>query len=102
MTDMTDLIPIALPAAVATFTWYFNERRKRATEQYQAKEKKYAALVGALEGFYASTDRDVARQMKSTFLVELSRCWLYCPDDVIRHAYAFLKTVRAGELATDE
>jgi hypothetical protein len=92
-----DFLKVALPAAAAIITWVVNEWRRRAHEDYVRKEARYLELLKALRGFYVET-QDSA--MKQSFVDELTRCWLYCPDGVIRKAYAFLDTVRVGAKTT--
>ena len=90
---MLDFLKFFLPLAGAAFAWYWNERRKRITEEYERKAEKYGALVDSLQGFYVGVSPDQSRQLKAHFIQELNKCWLYCPDEVIQKAYAFLNTV---------
>jgi hypothetical protein len=78
--------------------WFANERRKRAWEEYQRKEENYKALVRASRGFYVATQET---QKKTAFLEQVDLCWLYCSDDVISAAYAFLETVKTGAGSTE-
>ena len=87
-----------LPLTGAAFAWYWNEREKRLSEEYQRKEAKYVALIESLEGFYEKTS-DAG--LKNKFLEELNKCWLYCPDEVIKKGYAFLETVHTGANSSD-
>jgi hypothetical protein len=93
---LLDFLKFFLPLAGAALAWFLNERRKRSAEEYERKEKKYSALIDALQGFYVATQPSKAQELKAQFLGELNKCWLYCPDDVIRKAYAFLATVHTG------
>jgi hypothetical protein len=42
--------------------------------------------------FFDGGDKDEQQD----FLNELKVCWLYCPDEVLRKAYAFLTTVEGN------
>lgn len=97
-----DFLKFFLPLAGAAVAWFINERRKRSTEEYERKERRYSALVDSLQGFYVTAPPDRAREEKAQFLRELNNCWLYCPDEVIRKAYVFLATVHTGANSTDE
>ena len=94
-----DYLKFFLPLAGAAFVWYWNEREKRLSEEYQRKEAKYVALIESLEGFYEKTS-DAG--LKNKFLEELNKCWLYCPDEVIKKGYAFLETVQTGANSSDD
>jgi len=77
-----------------------NEWRKRVWEQYQRKEENYNELVLCLKGFYVgATD---AIEIKAEFLNQLNRCWLYCPDDIIKKGYVFLDTVHTNKQSSDK
>jgi hypothetical protein len=91
-------LPLFLPLAAGVVAWLVNENQRRRWEEYRRKEERYRELLKALQGFYAT--HDTAR--KQVFLEELSLCWLYCPDEVIGKAYAFLDTVKTGVRATDQ
>ncbi|MDE2149259.1 MAG: hypothetical protein KGJ55_05370 [Gammaproteobacteria bacterium] len=98
--ESVDFWKFALPLSGAVVAWFVNEWRKRVLEQYQRKEERYRELVHCLRGFYVSAQGP--DDLKGKFLDELNLCWLYCPDDVIRKAYAFLETVQAGRNEPDE
>ena len=84
---------ILIPLLSAVVAWYANERSKRAWEEYVRKEQHYSALLRSLKGFYqASADKE----LREEFLLQLNLCWLYCPDEVIMKAYAFLDSVHEG------
>lgn len=86
---------IALPVAAAIITWSLTEWRKRTWEQYRRKEEKYKDLIRCSRGFYepsTEAEKTVAEKMKAEFLEQLSQCWLYCPDEVIKKAYDYLWT----------
>jgi hypothetical protein len=94
----TGFIEITIPLVGAVLAWYANERRKRAWEEYVRKEENYKKLLSLLRGFHVSTQNTATKQ---GFLDELNQCWLYCPDDIIRKAYAFLDTVKVGSQSDD-
>lgn len=101
--EIFDFLKFFLPLAGVAFAWYWNERSKRIAEEYERKEAKYAALIESLPGFYVSaTAPDQSRKLKANFLAELNNCWLYCPDEVIRTAYAFLEKIQTGVRCSDE
>lgn len=97
-----EFLKFSLPLAGATVAWFMNERRKRSAEEYERKEKKYAALIEALHGFYTSAKPDKALELREMFLRELDNCWLYCPDDVLRKASVFLASVHTGANTSNE
>jgi hypothetical protein len=89
-----------VPLLGAVVAWLANEWQKRIAQQYERKEQRYKELLSSLRGFYVGAAN--AEALMAEFLVQLNISWMYCPDDVIRKAYAFLDTVRVGERATDE
>ena len=96
---MISFIGIVIPLVTATVLWYVNERSKRLSEQYVRKEENYKQLIKSLRGFYvASYDPG----LRNSFIEQLNLCWLYCPDDVIKKAYAFLATVHTAQQVSDE
>ncbi|MCD6153236.1 MAG: hypothetical protein J7J07_04915 [Syntrophobacterales bacterium] len=90
----------AAPLFGAAIAWFVNEWRKRVWEQYQRKEESYKELVHYLKGFYVGAEN--ANELKAEFLSQLNRCWLYCPDEVIKKGYAFLNTVSPNKQSSDE
>jgi len=94
-----DFWKFVVPLMGAVFAWFLNEWRKRIWEQYQRKEDQYKVLIKCLQGFYVGTENPL---MKAEFLQQLNICWLYCPDEVIKKAYAFLDTVHTNQTTTDE
>lgn len=97
-----DFLKFFLPLVGVTVAWFWNERRKRAADEYVRKEKKYEALVDSLRGFYTQAiGLPEGRELKGRFLQELNKCWLYCPDEVIKKAYAFMATVHTDKVHTD-
>ena len=97
-----DLLRIGIPVLVAILVWLLNEHSKRQWEWYKRKEDRYVALVESLRGFYANADPTVAKENKDEFINQVSLCWLYCPDEVIRKAYNFLDHVRIGVQKSDK
>ncbi|PSV20935.1 hypothetical protein C0W44_10430 [Photobacterium leiognathi subsp. mandapamensis] len=87
----------AAPLFGAVIAWFVNEWRKRIWKQYHRKEESYKELLRCLQGFYEGTDPKLAKELKSQFLMEVNKCWLYCPDDVIHKAYIFLDTVKDNQ-----
>jgi hypothetical protein len=55
-------------------------------------------LLRASRGFHTNA-QDTAK--KATFLEQVDLCWLYCTDEVIQKAYAFLETVKTGATTTE-
>jgi len=95
-----DFWKFAAPLFGAVVAWFVNEWRKRIWEQYQRKEESYRELLRCLKGFYVGATN--TNELKTEFLNQLNRCWLYCPDDVILKGYAFLNTVHAANPSPDE
>lgn len=100
---MKEVFELLLPAVTAVVAWVVNEHRKRAHEDYIRKEKNYESMFEALRGFYteAAQSPDGGRTLKERFLLEVNKMWLYCPDEVIKSAYAFLETVGTGRIHSD-
>ena len=88
------------PLFGAIFAWLINEWRKRVWEQYKRKEESYKELLRCLKGFYIGA-QDSAK-LKQEFLDQLNRCWLYCPDDVIKKGYSFLDSVHEHKITSHE
>jgi len=95
-----DFWKLSAPLFGAIIAWFVNEWRKRIWEQYQRKEESYKELLSCLKGFYVGPNNE--NDLKSKFLKQLNRCWLYCPDDVILKGYAFLNTVHAANPSSNE
>jgi hypothetical protein len=95
-----DFWKFAIPLLGAVIAWFTNEYRKRVADQYQRKEANYKELVRSLRGFYDGAAN--ASSMKAEFLNQLNISWLYCPDEVIRKGYAYVDTVHAKKVHTDE
>ena len=88
------------PLFGAVIAWFINEWRKRIWEQYQRKEESYRELLRCLTGFYVGANN--ANELKTEFINQLNRCWLYCPDEIILNGYAFLDTVHVSTPSSDE
>jgi len=99
---LLDSLKFFVPLVGAVLAWFWNERRKRVAEEYERKAEKYAALVDSLQGFYVGISEEDGRRLKARFLQELNKCWLYCPDEVIKKAYAFLDTAHTKAQHGDE
>jgi hypothetical protein len=89
-----------VPLLGADVAWFANEWRKRIADQYQGQEANYKELFKSLRGFYG--DAANAEALKADFLNPLNAAWLYCPDEVIKKGYAFLDTVHAKAVHTDD
>jgi hypothetical protein len=89
----TGLTQLVLPLLAGVVAWSANEWRKRAADERQRKEERYRQLLSALSAFYVGVD-DPAK--KTAFFDEVTLCWLYCPDSVIRAAYEFLDKAQKG------
>jgi Pyruvate/2-oxoacid:ferredoxin oxidoreductase delta subunit len=96
---MASFLSIFIPLVTAIIVWYANERSKRRWEQYVRKEENYKQLVRTLRGFYVTS---LDSTLRNAFVEQVNLCWLYCPDEVIQKAYAFLSTVHTSELVSDE
>ena len=97
--SFVEIAKYILPVLSAALIWLLNERSKRRSEQYQRREMKYFLLIKNIDGFYVGTTNT---DKKKEFINELNQCWLYCPDIVIKKAYHFLDTVKAGNNASEE
>lgn len=103
ISDVFDFLKFFIPLGGAAIAWIWNERRKRIFDEYERKEKKYTILIDCLQGFYSyMTGQPQGRELKEQFLLELNKCWLYCPDEVIRKAYSFLEKVHTDGKYPDE
>lgn len=96
---MASFLGIFIPVVTAIVVWYANERSKRIWEQYARKEENYKQLVRSLRGFYVAS---LDPTLRNAFLEQVNLCWLYCPDEVIQKAYAFLSTVHTSQMVSDE
>lgn len=95
-----DFLKFFIPLAGVVLAWFFNERRRRAWEEYLRKEERYRELLRTLTGFYTyASDPEIRRQ----FLEEYKRCWLYCGDEVIKAAnFAMDGMIENSPLPNDE
>ena len=97
-----EFLKFFVPLIGAVFAWFANERLKRSWEQYQRKEDRYQELIKSLKGFHASTWSPEERKVhKNHFIDQLNLCWMYCPDDVILKAYAFIDSVHTDQVSSD-
>ncbi|MEX0739050.1 MAG: hypothetical protein WD071_06895 [Pseudohongiella sp.] len=98
-----DYLKLLIPLVVALLAWLGNEWRKRQWEEYQRKEVRYQELIKALKGFYLSAwSPDESKIMKNHFIDQLNLCWMYCPDEIIFKAYAFIDTAHTSGTCSDE
>ena len=97
--EAVEFLKIFIPALVAVGVWYLNESRKREWQGYERKENRYVELIRAFEGFYVRSEE---QSLKNEFIRQKNLCWLYCPDEVIRAADAFLYTVKVGVNSSKE
>lgn len=98
-----DYLKFFVPIAGAVIAWFANEWRKRKWEEYQRKEDRYQELIKSLKGFYVSSwPHEDSKIHKNNFIDQLNLCWMYCPDEVIHKAYAFIDVVLSGGGASDE
>lgn len=97
----SDFLKFFIPAAGATVAWFINERRKVRWEQFKRKEERYQELLRCIKGFYVESSN---RELKRQFIDQVSLCWLYAPDEVIRYANNFFTTIHTSRkpLANDE
>ena len=84
---------LILPLLAGVAAWLANEWRKRAADERQRREERYRQLLNALSAFYVGVNDPAKR---AAFIEEVTLCWLYCPDSVIRAAYIFLDKAQAG------
>lgn len=94
-----DFWKFAAPLFGAIIAWFVNEWRKRIWHQYQKKEESYRELLHCIRGFYAESNN---AKLKSEFLNQLNKCWLYCPDDIILKGYAFLDTMHIDNHSSND
>lgn len=83
---------------ILAISWLLNEWSKRRHENYIRKEQKYTALLKSLKGFYVHSQ---SRELREEFIDQINQCWLYCPDEVIQKAYAFLEKVHTDVKFSD-
>jgi hypothetical protein len=94
-------IPLAVAAIGilgAVLTYGLNERSKRAHEDDSRREDKYWYLISSIRGFYS---RSLDRELQKRFILQVSSCWMYCPDEVVRKVYAFIDAVIADGDSSD-
>jgi len=98
-----DFIKFFLPLVGAVIAWFLNDYYKQKTEEYLRKEARYVELLKTLKGFYVLdfNNPDEPAQLKNEFIEQLNRCWLYCPDEVIKKGYDFLATVHVNSISDD-
>ena len=89
---------LMLSAFGAVLAWLANEWRKREADNFVRREENYKSLLTALTSFFVGG----GLEGRAEFLRQVQIGWLYCPDDVIRKAYAFLSTVHENFKGTQK
>ena len=79
---------------VILLPWFLNEWAKRDFAQRQKKEENYRKLLLHLRYFYRNIDNAGITGYDIDFIEEMSICWLYSSDDVIKKGNMFLETVK--------
>ena len=101
--DVIDILKFAIPLFGAAVAWLWNERWRRLADEYQRKEQKYTLLIESAEGFSEqASSTPEGKVLKTQFLLELKKCWLYCPDDVIKAANRWLDLMHTGVGSTND
>ncbi|MCK5493464.1 MAG: hypothetical protein KAJ14_10180 [Candidatus Omnitrophica bacterium] len=85
------IIVILITLGGSMLTWTANEKSKRLEEEFKRREERYSKLLDVMKGFYVGSTSTTQQQ---EFLKETDLSWLYCPDEIIRKAYAFLETLK--------
>jgi len=100
--ELKDVIAALSAILIAILTWFFNEQSKRADNLYKQKDTRYLELISSLKSFYVESptpepgDYELSetklknKQLLEEFMNQVHLCWLYCSDEVIRKAHAFL------------
>jgi hypothetical protein len=94
-----DFLKFFVPLAGGVVGYLLNEHRKRLAEEYVRKEERYRNLILSLRGFYAGAEDPL---LKREFASQVSLCWLYCSDSVIKAVNAFVAQMKEGSGATDQ
>lgn len=95
------LIGIALPVLVASWTYWDTQRSQSADESYARREVRYQKLVASVDAFRAG-QKQLNCEGKQSFVRELQQCWLYCSDEAIRAAKAWLDMAKPGRTETND
>jgi hypothetical protein len=100
--ELKDLLAAGTAIILAVLTWFFNEQSKRSDDIYKQKDSRYLQLITSLKSFYIESptpepgDYELSakklknKELLEEFMNQVHLCWLYCSDDVIRKAHAFL------------
>jgi Pyruvate/2-oxoacid:ferredoxin oxidoreductase delta subunit len=107
MQQSTSHIVVAIIGAVTVilsivgsfYVQNLNEMSKRTYDEYIRKEARYTTLIESARGFYEVSEN---KEMKAEFINQVDKCWMYCPDDVIRKAYNFLSAETGKGHSQDE
>ena len=112
--DLKDVIAGGAALIVTIITWFFNEQSKRADDLYKQKDTRYLELISILKEFYVpspdkeSGDVDFSdvkaknKKLAADFAQQVHLCWLYCSDEVIRKAHAFLAALHHAGMSHHE
>ena len=104
---IVDFWAIVGPMVAILLSWFLNEWAKRDFAQRQKKEENYRKLLLHLRCFYRNinnagkTGCDINKE-KEKFIVEMSICWLYSSDDVIKKGNMFLDAVEDNSNVSNE
>ena len=100
--ELTNILAAGGALILTIITWFFNEQSKRSDDLYKQKDARYLELVNSLKAFYVESptpepgDYELSdkklknKELIQEFMNQVHLCWLYCSDDVIRNAHAFL------------
>lgn len=103
MENIISTLTIVVPILGIIIGWWLSERSKRKHEEYMRKEDRYTKLIESLRGFHVGSENDrLNKGLKERFLLQLNLSWMYCSDEVIRKAYAFLGTIHTGNEYSDK
>jgi hypothetical protein len=86
-----DFLKFFLPLSGGAIGWLWSEHRKRQSEEYLRKEERYRLLLLSLRGFYIGAEDHA---LKQEFVDQLALSWLYCSDEVIIKANAFVLSMK--------
>ena len=107
--DLKDILTAGGALTVTILTWFFNEQSKRSDDIYKQKDTRYLELIASLKNFYVESptpepgDYELSakklknKELTTEFLNQIHLCWLYCSDDVIRKAHAFLLSAQVDK-----
>ncbi len=73
------------------FAWFYNEWQKRNVKRIIEKESRYILLISYIRSF---GDKSFNNDKTNQFIVELQKCWMYCPDHVILAGNEFILAMK--------